>query len=187
MNEPDLLYMFETHRGRQIDKWLHYFPIYERHFARFRHKPVRMLEIGVDHGGSLQLWKRYFGRDAEIIGVDINPACKDYAEPQITIVMADQRSPTLAQLGPFDIVLDDGSHEPEHQEVTFANLWPRCTGVYLIEDCHKRFPYLVSAGPLHYQYPWVMVQERPAREIRGTPSRELRPDEQEARKLFGKA
>jgi hypothetical protein len=176
--------MFESHNGRQIDKWSHYLDIYEKHFARFRGKSPRVLEIGVDHGGSLQLWKRYFGHGAEIIGVDVVDY-RLFKEEQINVYKYDQKDPSICSLGPFDIVIDDGSHVREDQEISFANLWPRCRGVYLIEDCHNGYPALTDNPPIHYAYPWVLVVERPKRIIRGTPSRELRPDEVEARKLFG--
>ncbi len=175
---------FNRWSGRQIDKWEHYFPIYERHFEKYRFQSPRVLEIGIDHGGSLQMWKSYFGDGAEIIGVD----CKSYTlfdEPQITTYTFDQQDPALAALGPFDIVIDDGSHETNHQTISFENLWPRCQGVYLIEDCHNSYPILRPSPQLVYRYPWVIVAERPKRLIRGEPTRELRADEAEARKLYG--
>jgi len=179
--------MFQTHTGRQIDKWRHYFPIYEAHFARYRGTKMRLLEIGIDHGGSLQLWKRYFGRDAEIIGVDIDSATL-FREDQITTYAYKngQCDPEIAKLGPFDIVIDDGSHITEDQQITFSNLWPRCSGVYLIEDCHGAYPMLVPYPKLNWCYPWIHVSERTQRQIRGRPSRELRPDEVEARKLYAR-
>ena len=185
MRELTLRDMFETHSGRQIDKWEHYFPIYEKHFARFRGKSPRVLELGIDHGGSLQLWKRYFGPGAEIIGVDIAEESM-FSEAYIETHMRDQKDPEIADWGPFDIVIDDGSHVPEDQEISFGNLWPRCQGVYLIEDCHGKYPALVNMPVIHYAYPWVLVCERPKRIIKGLPSRELRPDEAEARKLYGR-
>lgn len=175
----------ERWKGRQIDKWSHYLPIYEKHFERFIDKAPRILELGVDHGGSLQLWKEYFGPRTEIIGIDINPACKEYEESQITIHTMDERDPAIAELGPFDIVIDDGSHILGNQTIAFRNLWPRTLGVYLIEDCHGMFPVLPHEGSIRYEYPWVVVMERPKRIIRGTPSRELRPDEALARANYG--
>ncbi len=185
MSQPITLRgVFESHTGRQIDKWAHYFPVYERHFERFRRRPIRLLEIGIDHGGSLQLWKQYFGPMAEIIGIDIDPAAM-FEEDQIKTYCHNQRASIIADLGPFDIIIDDGSHDPEDQAVTFEHLWPRTRGVYLIEDCHRQYPILTPQVPLTYNYPWVIVMERPQRMIRGTPSRDLRPDEAEARKLYG--
>jgi hypothetical protein len=67
---------FEHNPGRLMHKWLHYFDIYERHFARFRGREIHMMEIGVYHGGSLQMWKHYFGPKATIYGVDIDPGCR---------------------------------------------------------------------------------------------------------------
>lgn len=170
---------FQAHTGRQIDKWRHYFPIYEKHFAKYVGTAVRVLEIGVDHGGSLQMWKSYFGFQARVVGVDINPACADYAEAQIEIVIADQCK--LPELGKFDIIIDDGSHICAHQSITYREMWPRCHGVYLIEDCHNGYPILDPHPAIQYRYPWVLVAEKPQRIIKGTPSRELRPDELEAR------
>ena len=46
---------FQRHTGRMVTKWRHYFEIYERHFAQYRGRPIRLVEFGVWHGGSLQL------------------------------------------------------------------------------------------------------------------------------------
>ena len=64
---------FLSHQGRPALKWKHYFPIYERHFARYVNRPVTMIEIGCGEGGSLQLWKKYFGPNARIIGILTHP------------------------------------------------------------------------------------------------------------------
>jgi cephalosporin hydroxylase len=175
-------WVFRHHVGRRVDKWRHYFDIYDRHFDRFRGKRVRVLEIGVDHGGSLQLWKRYFGPDSQIVGLDIDPRCAEYAENQIAIHIGNQADVALLKsLGPFDIVIDDGSHRLQDQLASFEALWPSTRSVYLIEDCHQGNPAL--AAPLVYNYPWVVVSEKPQRLIRGDASRELRQDETEATRL----
>src|SRR5882757_8118386 len=109
----DFEWMFRHHVGRRVDKWRHYFQIYDRHFDRFRGKRIRVLEIGVDHGGSLQIWKNYFGADATIVGLDIDPRCAEYAEDQIEVRIGNQADVALLKsLGQFDIVIDDGSHRP---------------------------------------------------------------------------
>ena len=168
--------------GRQIDKWAHYGRIYDAHFAHRWTSVTRLLEIGVDHGGSLQLWKTVFP-NAQIVGFDINPDCKRFEEDRISVVTGDQTDTKLLQsLGGFDVVIDDGSHVREHQSQSFNALWPSTRGVYVIEDCHGIFPAIVTSDrPIRYEYPWVLVLERPERIIRGTPSRELRPDEAAAR------
>jgi hypothetical protein len=177
--------LFHAHQGRLVDKWEHYFPIYDKHFAKYQDKPVRVLEIGVSHGGSLQLWKEYFGPQAQITGLDIDPRCQDYEEEQIKIYCGDQSDAgVLSGFGEFDIVIDDGSHVVAHQEASFKALWPSTRGVYLIEDIHGAMPSLMGQDGLVTRYPWVLVVERPKRLIRGTPSRELRQDEIEAINLY---
>jgi hypothetical protein len=88
-------------------------------------------------------------------------------------------------LDPFDIIIDDGSHQLIDQETTFQTLWPICKGIYLIEDCHGIYPKLRPHPSLTKYYSWVVVCEREQRMIKGTPSRELRPDEVNARNLYG--
>lgn len=176
-----------TYSGRLIDKWEHYLPIYERHFAQFRNKPVRILEIGVSHGGSLQLWKAYFGWNAQITGLDIDKRCAEYGEIQIYVYTGDQgnlawMNAFAKSAGPFDIVIDDGSHKITDQQISFCALWPHTTSIYLIEDIHGDKPHInpQDAASAHY-YPWVMVFERDQRPMKrivtGKPSRQLNHDE----------
>jgi SAM-dependent methyltransferase len=180
----DFQWHFEHHTGRRVDKWRHYFQIYDRHFDRFRNEDVRVLEIGVDHGGSLQLWKKYFGHNAQVVGLDIDPACAQYTEDQIKIVIGNQADVALLKsLGEFDIVIDDGSHKLQDQLASFEALWPQVRGAYLIEDCHHQLPDLPT--PIRYTYPWVVVAERAQRLIRGKASRDLRPDEIAAANAHG--
>jgi predicted O-methyltransferase YrrM len=120
---------------------MHYFEIYERHFAKFRNKPISLLEFGVLHGGSLQMWKYYFGPEAKIYGADINPRCAELAEENISILLADQESRDSLQnicktLPPFDIIIDDGGHTMLQQTTTFEEMWGQLKegGVYLVED-----------------------------------------------------
>jgi cephalosporin hydroxylase len=144
---------FLTNDGRLIHKWAHYFPVYERHFARFRNQPVTMLEIGVGQGGSLQMWKRYLGPFAQIIGMEIRAAAKDYEEDQIHVRIGDQGDPSflagvVREFGPFDIVLDDGSHRMDHIHASFKALYPavRHNGVYLVEDLHTAYSERFGGG-----------------------------------------
>jgi len=135
-----------NHDKRLIHKWKHYFPIYERHFKDFIYKPVTFIEIGCGLGGSLQMWKRYFGPHARIIGIDINPQCKRFAEDQIEIHIGAQQDPAflqrvIDQVGIPDIVVDDGSHIMSHLHATFNYLYPKMlkNGVYLVEDLHTAY------------------------------------------------
>jgi hypothetical protein len=128
--------------GKGIWKWDHYFDIYERHFSRFVGKPVTVVEIGVMGGGSLDLWRRYFGSQASIYGVDINEACRRL-EPDHKILIGDQGSRVFwnrvkALVPSVDILIDDGSHRPEDQIVTLEEMLPHISpgGVFLCEDIH---------------------------------------------------
>lgn len=140
-NGSVLIDYFENHEHRMIHKWMHYFEIYERHFGQFRNQPISLLEFGVLHGGSLQMWKHYFGKQAKIYGADINPRCAELAEDQITILLADQESRESLRnicntLPPFDIIIDDGGHTMLQQKTTFEEMWGQLKigGIYLIED-----------------------------------------------------
>jgi SAM-dependent methyltransferase len=104
-----------THQGRTIDKWTHYFPVYETHFSRFINRPVTFIEIGCGAGGSLQLWKRYLGPLAQIVGIDVNENCLAYQEEQIAVRIGDQKDTAflgkiIEEFGTPDMILDDGSH-----------------------------------------------------------------------------
>lgn len=137
-------YLLNTKKS--IYKIAHYFPVYERHFSRFVGKSIFVLEIGVCYGGSLQMWKRYFGPFATIVGIDINPKCKKHEEAQIHVRVGDQSDTVFLQsiideFGTPDIVVDDGSHIQEHVCKTFDFLYDKMDedGVYLIEDLHTAY------------------------------------------------
>lgn len=142
----DLEVFFRANTGRLIHKWLHYFEVYDRHFARFRGRPVNVLEFGVSQGGSLQMWRDYFGPSARLFGVDINPNCRQFEEAGTRIFIGDQADRTflrgLAQEIPeVDILIDDGGHTMRQQIATFEELFPRIApnGVYLCEDVHTSY------------------------------------------------
>jgi cephalosporin hydroxylase len=134
---------FLDHRGNQIPKWTHYFPIYERHFAPWRNRSFTFLEIGVLQGGSAHMWTRYFGPLATIVGIDIDPACQQHQGLNINVRIGDQSDPAFLQsvideFGVPDVVLDDGSHQQHHINTTFEFLYPqmRKGSIYMIEDLH---------------------------------------------------
>jgi len=137
---------FEKNQGATIDKWLHYFDIYDRHFARFRDRPVTVVEIGVFLGGSLAMWRDYFGPAARIIGIDIDERCRDLAPPKTEIRIGSQTDRDFLralkkELGTIDVLIDDGGHHMDQQLITFDELFPAVSaeGIYLAEDIHTSY------------------------------------------------
>lgn len=142
----DLEKYFTENTGRLIFKWKHYFEIYDRHFSRFRGTDAHIVEIGVFQGGSLQMWKQYFGPNCKIFGIDIHPHSKKFEEDQIEIIIGDQEDreflKSLAEKIPrIDILIDDGGHRMTQQINTFEELFPHIdkNGVYLCEDLHTSY------------------------------------------------
>ncbi|MBK5929404.1 class I SAM-dependent methyltransferase [Halochromatium salexigens] len=143
MSKSSLHRYFLNNGHKRLHKWIHYFDIYERHFTRFRDTQPVMLEIGVEGGGSLAMWKEFFGPGSHIIGVDINPDCKAHEEAGIDIFIGSQDDPALidsifAKYPNIDIILDDGSHQMAHMIRSFELMYHRMSahGVYMVEDTH---------------------------------------------------
>lgn len=137
---------FLNNPSKRLHKWTHYFDIYERHFDRFRGKSPVMLEIGVMGGGSLAMWKQYFGEGTKIVGLDINPDCKRHEAPDVEIFIGSQAdAETLQKIKTkyphIDVVLDDGSHSSPHMIATFDHLYAHVHphGVYMVEDTHANY------------------------------------------------
>ncbi|WP_291403742.1 class I SAM-dependent methyltransferase [Daejeonella sp.] len=142
----DLENYFRLNDKRLIHKWNHYFEVYDRHFSKYRNKDIVILEIGVSHGGSLQMWKDYFGARAKIYGIDINPQCKEFEEENIKIFIGSQSDRNFlrevkAQIPPIDILIDDGGHTMVQQIVSYEELFDyvKEDGVYLCEDLHTSY------------------------------------------------
>jgi hypothetical protein len=137
-------YFREHNEGPGLWKWLHYFEIYERHLGRFGGRAeVHVLEIGIYSGGSIGMWRDYFGDSLRFYGVDIEPDCNVYQEEHVDIFIGDQADPafwreTLPQIPRLDVVIDDGGHVPYQQIATLEATLPVLApgGVYLCEDIH---------------------------------------------------
>lgn len=139
LNDLQHYYLFGSHRP--IYKVLHYLEAYDRYFYRYRGKKVRILEIGIWQGGSLQMWKNYFGEHAEIVGIDIDPQCKLLEEDRIEILIGEQEDRNFLKYlknkyGKFDVIIDDGGHHMEQQIITFNEMFDALAddGVYCCED-----------------------------------------------------
>ncbi|WP_432676134.1 class I SAM-dependent methyltransferase [Nioella aestuarii] len=142
----DLERFFWSNDGPIVHKWLHYFPIYERYFGAFKGKPVRFLEIGVSKGGSLDMWRSYFGPEAVIFGIDIDPNCAEFDGRSGAVRIGSQDDPeflakVVEEMGGLDLVLDDGSHHSRHIRKSLDTLFPLLSdgGVYMIEDLHAAY------------------------------------------------
>ena len=135
--------------GHFINKMRHYFDVYERHFARFRkQKVVTMLEMGVQSGGSIEMWKYYFGDRLIYHGIDINPLDKQLENKanNIFIHTGSQANKTwlhevASSIPNIDIVIDDASHQSLHMFIAFKTIFDlvQPNGVYLVEDTHTNY------------------------------------------------
>ena len=150
----DLEIIFKNNNNRLISKWMHYFEIYDRHFNKYRNQEVVILEIGVSQGGSLQMWKEYFGPKAKIYGIDLEPRCKELEEENIEIFIGSQSDRKFLRdvkksIPPIDILIDDGGHTMKQQIASFEELFDHIKedGIYLCEDMHTS--YWLSYGGGH--------------------------------------
>lgn len=114
---------------------------YEKYLPFNRYDNLKILEIGVLRGESLRMWKKYYYR-SQVIGIDILPECKQYEEDRIFVEIGSQvdnifLNEISIKHGPFDMILDDGSHMNEHQIYSFEHLFEpiKSGGVYIVEDC----------------------------------------------------
>jgi hypothetical protein len=117
-----------------------------------RTTPIQtLLEIGVYDGASLRTWHEFLP-ETSIIGLDIDPRCKSFEGQNVTVELCDQSDVsqlTLAGVnhGPFDVVIDDGSHVWSHQILTFETLFPfvRPGGLYILEDIDTSYGSHIAA------------------------------------------
>jgi hypothetical protein len=138
--------LFLTHKGRAARKKVHYFDIYDSYFSKYRGTKVRILEIGVCEGGSLELWRDYLGPDATIFGIDVNPGCTTLVDAPNQVRIGSQQDAAflrsvIEEMGAPDIVIDDGSHVGSDQRAAFETLFPlvREGGLYVIEDTNTSY------------------------------------------------
>jgi hypothetical protein len=137
--------LHNEHQGKLSDKWELYLDVYDRSFQHLRSKEISLLEIGVQNGGSLEVWGKYFPNAQAIIGCDIDPKCAklEYADDRINVVVSDANTAQAydaitKRTERFDIVIDDGSHRSSDIIATFARYFPllKPGGIYVAEDLH---------------------------------------------------
>jgi hypothetical protein len=129
--------------SRPIDTWRHYFDIYERYLARYRGRKPTVLQLGVEQGGKLEMWRAYFGADCRLFGIDSNPHAMRYEDVANRLFIGDQRDREFVRsvvraIGRPDVVINDGAHSANQQITAFEELYPAMTGdgVYIVEDTH---------------------------------------------------
>ena len=123
-----------------------YFQVYEEIFNRYVGKEIIFVEIGVMHGGSLFMWREYFGKNARIIGIDLNTKAKELEKHGFEIYIGSQSDKNFwknfyDKVGKIDILLDDGGH-PNKQQMTSVHVAiPNINdgGVIVVEDCHTSY------------------------------------------------
>lgn len=140
---PSIENLHRNKIGKVSDKWASYLTYYDQLFLPLRVQPIKLLEIGVQNGGSLETWSDYFSNAVLLTGCDIDPKCGDlqYSDTRIKIVVGDANIATtyhkITELSPqFDIVIDDGSHKSTDIINSFINYFPLLSpgGVFVVED-----------------------------------------------------
>lgn len=146
MNSPKVSYKHNT-----------YFDSYDHFFDSYRDQKITFVEIGVLDGGSLFMWRDYFGSKARIIGVDLNPEAKKWEKEGFEIHIGSQSDRNfwlnfVDEIGEIDIVLDDGGHTYSQQIITAECLLPHINdgGMLLVEDTHTS--YMDGFGDLNFSF-----------------------------------
>lgn len=159
MPMESLTTLYGNHRGKVSQRWESYLTVLDRTLAPRRLDPVRMLEVGVQNGGSLEVWAGYFGDALVLVGNDIDLRCRDltFSDPRVHLVVGDitdaqvQRE-VAGHAERFDVIMDDGSHRSADIIAAFVALFPVLEegGTYVIEDLHCSY-YASFGGGLFTQ------------------------------------
>src|SRR5271157_31160 len=137
--------LYMEHAGKVTDTWALYLDELDRLFSPYRSRPIRLLEIGVQNGGSLEIWGKYFTKAVSIVGCDIDQKCGqlEFPDDRISVVVGDantneSENSILQKAQSLDIVIDDGSHMSGDVICSFARYFPHLSdgGMYIIEDLH---------------------------------------------------
>lgn len=152
--------LYKEHEGKLSDKWSLYLDAYDDLLSKYQSQPVSMLEIGIQNGGSLEIWAKYFSNAKAIIGCDINPECRKlaYDDPRIKVVVGDAGNPKtkkeiMHHVPVLDVVIEDGSHRSGDIIKAFAMYFPLINvgGTFIAEDLHCSY-WQEYEGGLHYPY-----------------------------------
>lgn len=144
-NSKKLIDLFYESKKKSI-KWKKYFSVYEELFQKYKGKKITFIEIGILDGGSLEIWKNYFGPKAKIIGIDKNYKCKNFENENFKIYIGSQSDPFFwnkfyNEIGKVDIILDDGGHTNDQQITSLVKSLKNINdgGLYVVEDTHTSY------------------------------------------------
>jgi 23S rRNA U2552 (ribose-2'-O)-methylase RlmE/FtsJ len=154
------LSLFKSYHKSKFRSLKHdnYFHVYEDLFKKYKNKKIVFIEIGVANGGSLFMWRSFFGKNARIIGIDLNPAAKRWKKYGFEIFIGNQADPNFwkfffAKVKKADIIVDDGGHTNDQMINTFNFCYKNINdeGLFLFEDTHTS--YLKEFGnPSNYSF-----------------------------------
>ena len=162
--QNDLAKAFFAHEGKLIDKWEQYLGVYQAELGGLlkRDAPLDLLEIGVQNGGSLEMWAKLLPAGSTITGLDIDARVADlvFDHPIKThIVDATNPAQVEAALGEasYDIIIDDGSHICTDVIAALNQFYPRLRlgGLMFIEDLHTSYNALHGGG---YRKPEASIE-----------------------------
>jgi glycosyltransferase involved in cell wall biosynthesis len=160
--------LYSEHQGKVSDKWSIYLAEYDRLFSSYRDRPVRMFEIGIQNGGSLEIWSKYFPGAEALVGCDINPDCAKltFEDPRINVVVGDANTDAteteiLTRSPNFDLIIDDGSHTSGDIVKSFARYFRhlRQGGIFVAEDLHCSY-WSNFEGGLYFPYSSISFFKR---------------------------
>jgi hypothetical protein len=159
-NSATLLELYQTHKGKVSLKWMSYLDEYHRLFDSLRTQPITLLELGVQNGGSLEIWAKYFPLASKLIGCDIDAKCGllDFEDARIEIVVGDANKKSTVEnvkslSSTFDLILDDASHCSGDIIQSFIHYFPllKDNGIFVVEDLHCSY-WQTHEGGLYDPY-----------------------------------
>lgn len=139
-------------------KYDSYFPAYEALLQKYVDREVTIVEVGIFNGGSLFMWRNFFGPKARIIGIDLNPEAREWEKHGFEIYIGDQSSDSFwseffLNIGKVDVLIDDGGHTNKQQIVTshYAIQNINDGGLLLVEDVHTNY-FREFGNPSRYSF-----------------------------------
>ena len=152
--------LYEKHTGKVTDKWSSYLDEWDRIFEQYQNDAISLLEIGVQNGGSLEIWSKYFVNAKKIVGCDIDENCRclQYDDNRVNVIIGDANAEPVQEMiaqqsSDYDIIIDDGSHKSSDIIHSFMRYFKLLNddGVYIVEDLHASY-WAEYEGGLHNPY-----------------------------------